>query len=30
MEHVGAVVPVSVGVAGDPLATYRGEGRSFL
>lgn len=30
MEHVGAVVPVSAGVAGDPLVTYRGEGRSFL
>ncbi|MGK0721274.1 alanine racemase [Leucobacter sp. W1478] len=30
MEHVREVVPVSAGMAGDPLATYRGEGRSFL
>lgn len=30
MEHVDAVVPVCAGVGGDPLATYRGEGRSFL
>lgn len=30
MEHVDAVVPVEGGVAGDPLPTYRGEGKSFL
>lgn len=30
MEHVDAVVPVRAGVAGDPLSTYRGEGKSFL
>ena len=30
MEHGNAVVPVAGGVAGDPLPTYRGEGKCFL
>lgn len=30
MEHAVEVVPVSAGVAGAPLATYRGEGKCFL
>lgn len=30
MEHTDALVPVIAGVAGEPLATYRGEGRCFL
>lgn len=30
MEHGNTVVPVQGGVAGDPLETYRGEGRCFL
>lgn len=30
MEHANDVVPVTAGVAGDPLPTYRGEGRCFL
>ena len=30
MEHGNDVVPVTGGVAGDPLPTYRGEGKCFL
>lgn len=30
MEHANAVVPVTSGAAGDPLLTYRGEGKCFL
>lgn len=30
MEHGNAVVPVTGGVAGEPLLTYRGEGKCFL
>lgn len=30
MEHTSEVVPVSGGVAGDPLPSYRGEGKCFL
>lgn len=30
MEHGNAVVPVAGAVAGDPLPTYRGEGKCFL
>uniref|UniRef100_UPI003A87722E amino acid deaminase/aldolase n=1 Tax=Leucobacter sp. BZR 635 TaxID=3378705 RepID=UPI003A87722E len=30
MEHGNVVVPVNDGVAGDPLLTYRGEGKCFL
>lgn len=30
MEHTNDVVPVTNGSAGDPLPTYRGEGRCFL
>lgn len=30
MEHGNAVVPVAGGAAGDPLLTYRGEGKCFL
>ncbi|MCB1274409.1 MAG: amino acid deaminase/aldolase, partial [Leucobacter sp.] len=30
MEHANALVPVRDAVAGDPLPTYRGEGKCFL
>ncbi len=30
MEHADSVVPVTGGAAGDPLPTYRGEGKHFL
>jgi len=30
MEHANEVVPVTADGAGEPLATYRGEGRCFL
>ncbi|GAA1322286.1 alanine racemase [Leucobacter albus] len=30
MEHGNVVVPVAGGVAGEPLPTYRGEGKCFL
>ncbi|MBP6685737.1 MAG: amino acid deaminase/aldolase, partial [Leucobacter sp.] len=30
MEHSNVVVPVSGDVAGEPLRTYRGEGKCFL
>lgn len=30
MEHAESVVPVTAGIAGDPVPTYRGEGRCFL
>lgn len=30
MEHTNYIVPVTDGVAGDPLPTYRGEGRCYL
>lgn len=30
MEHGNAVVPVTGAVAGDPMPTYRGEGKCFL
>lgn len=30
MEHTAEVVPVAAGAAGDPLPTYRGEGKGFL
>ncbi len=30
MEHANEVVPVAAAAAGEPLATYRGEGKCFL
>lgn len=30
MEHTTAVIPVAAGIAGDPVPSYRGEGKCFL